>query len=733
MKGRTWILRTWTGVGILLSQAYPGVAQEALRIERLESPIVVDGRGEDVAWNRIALLPMTVYEPTPGAAPSELTQVRLAHDGRFIYVLGQFGDSDPGGIRIHSLTRDRLNGDDAFTLVLDTFNDEENAVTFTVTPAGTRQDAAISGDAQGSGWLNTDWNMMWDAETTRGDSGWSVEVRIPFSSLRFQADSGHVRMGISASRLIARKGERHVYPALLPDRNAAYMKPSLLSDSEFSGVQTSRPLHVTPYVLGSVARSPIPGSEAVGASVQDWNTDVGLDLKYGLTSNLTLDLTVNTDFAHVEADEQQANLSRYSPFFPEKRPFFQERSGIFYFPLGGESRLFHSRRIGLSDAGNPIRLLGGARLAGRVGNWDVGALAVQSGQSPDAASHNSSVIRLRRQVLNDRSWIGTLLTSQIHADGSYNFAQGLDGFLHLGGDDYLTFNIAGTGDSEVGLARQAAYGSAWLRRSRVQGGSHFVGITYSGPRFDPKLGFELIDNYTFAGGGWGYGWISPSGSPLRSHAINTNLFAFRDNDDGRVFTTLAGASWSFQGRRGAKGSVGVKVSREYLAESFRLPEDNAVEPGTYSYAHMVAELRTAEGQGLTAGVQLQGGRFYDGWRLAPKFMSTWFASPHLQIAGEYELNLIEFPERDQGFSTHIGRVRLRTALNSRWSADGLLQLSSITDQLKANARVRFNVREGSDLWLVYNDALDTENVDGRFQMPTSVGSSLILKYSHTLR
>ena len=733
MRRNAWIRSVWSGAAVFLLQVPSVMAQSPLLIERLESPIVLDGHGDDPEWRRITPLSMTVYEPTPGAPASELTEVRVAHDGKFIYVLGQFGDSDPQAARVHSLTRDRLNGDDTFTLVLDTFDDNENAVVFIVTPAGTRQDAAVSGDAEGRDWLNLDWNAMWDATTVRTDRGWSVEMRIPFSSLRFQPGAEHVRMGLAASRLIARKGERHVYPALLPDRNAAYMKPSLLHDADFTGVQASKPLYVTPYLVSRLDRAPELSEEGVAHAVQDWNTDVGLDLKYGLTSNLTLDLTFNTDFAQVEADDQQINLTRYSLFFPEKRPFFQERAGIFYFPLGGDSRLFYSRRVGLSDSGEPIRILGGARVAGRIGAWDVGALSVQSAASGEAPPHSSNVVRLRRQVLNDRSWVGTLLTSQIHGGGAYSFAPGVDGSIHLGGDDYFTFNAATTGDSQVGLSSDAGFLSAWLRRRRVQGASHYAGFTYSGPRFDPKLGFELLDNYAFVGGGWGYGWISGSQSRLRSHTVNTNLLAFRDNADGRVFLTIAGAAWSFESRRGGRGNVGLDLTREDLAQGFALPENNRIEAGQYTYAQFSGELRTPDGQAVTAGAQLRAGGFYDGWRVAPRLTSTWFASPHLQLGGDYEINVVGFPDRDQGFAAHIGRARLRTALNARWSADGLLQMSSIADRLSANLRVRFNVREGTDLWMVYNESLDTEDMIGIQRMPPSLGRSLVLKYSHTFR
>jgi hypothetical protein len=304
-------------VMLLVAAASPisALGQDYVTIPRLTGLVDLDGASMEAAWEGIAALPMTTYEATFGAPPSERTEVRIAHDGTYLYVSGRFYDSRPSQVRAQSLTRDRVDGDDQFLLVVDGFDDNESALTFVVTPAGTRQDAAISGDAAGRDWLNLEWNALWDARSIRTEEGWFLEMRIPFSSLRFQPRGDRVVMGIGASRLIARASERHVFPAVRPDQSSAYLKPSLLQDVALEGVRRQLPLHLTPFVVTGGQRT-YASDPSLGAGERyDRRTaEVGLDLKYSLTSNLTLDMTANTDFAQVEADEQQVNLTRLSVF-----------------------------------------------------------------------------------------------------------------------------------------------------------------------------------------------------------------------------------------------------------------------------------------------------------------------------------------------------------------------------------------------------------------------------------
>ena len=421
-------------LSVLLLTATAAYAQEPpLSLTRLNSPVELDGLSDEPAWQAVPPLPLTVYQPVFESAPTQQTEIRVAYNDKYLYVAGRLYDTDPNGIRANTLYRDRYSSGDTFTIILDTFNDNENARWFFTNPAGVQFDSAIFNDAENSGStsaFNRSWNTFWDVKTVVNDEGWFAEMRIPFSSLGFQNVDGRVTMGLIAYRYIARKSERHIFPAIQPNWSNGYIKPSQARNVTVAGVYSQKPIYLTPYALGGFGqRAQLSSSQSAYHINEDLRQDLGLDLKYNLTSNLTLDVTVNTDFAQVEADDQQVNLTRFSLFFPEKRQFFQERAGIFDFNTSGTSRLFHSRRIGLSKE-SAIRVLGGTRLVGRLGRWDIGLIDMQTAQSELLPSENFGVVRLRRQVLNAYTYAGAMVTSRIGTDGSYNIAYGRDDASH---------------------------------------------------------------------------------------------------------------------------------------------------------------------------------------------------------------------------------------------------------------------------------------------------------------
>ena len=348
-----------------------GHAQDQYVLSRINGPVVLDGLSAEPAWEGIEPLPVVEHRPNFGSEPSERTEILVAYNEDYLYVAGRLFDNEPLKIQAPSKKRDSRNpGSDWFGIALDTFNDKENALAFFTTPTGLRWDAAVINDAQGGISANTNWNTLWDVAVVRNDEGWFAEMRIPFSSLRFQDDNGRVVMGLISWRQIARKEEWVIFPAIPSDWGfLSFYKISEAQEVVFEGVRSHKPLHVAPYLLlGTEQSSELNIDESVYQPIEHLKYEVGLDVKYGLTSNLTLDATLNTDFAQVEADDQQINLTRFSLFFPEKRLFFQERSSVFDFNFESSepNRLFYSRRIGIYD-GKPVRIYGGARLVGRVG------------------------------------------------------------------------------------------------------------------------------------------------------------------------------------------------------------------------------------------------------------------------------------------------------------------------------------------------------------------------------
>ncbi len=408
-------------------------AQEPLRLTRLVESIQIDGISNEPEWQKIEPLPMTMNRPTYPGEPTEKTEIRLAYDKDYLYCAARCYDSDPSGIRVNSLYRDRSSKDDKFGIILDTFNDKNSALSFWTTPAGVRGDEAIFNDGKTE---NENWNTYWDVATIQNEEGWFVEMRIPFSSLSFQDEDGRVVMGLIAYRDIARKNERIVFPDLSPERDID--TSSRAHPVVFNQIYSQKPVYFTPYVTGGFGQTPVLNDAETAYHLKnELARNLGVDIKYNVTSNLTLDTTLNPDFAQAEADDQQVNLSRFSLFFPEKRQFFQERSGIFSFNFVGRDRLFHSRQIGIQD-GERVPIMGGARLVGRVGNWDLGFLDMHTARRENIPRKNFGVLRLRRQVLNTDSYAGIMLTNRIDEEGNYNFAYGLDGIFRIFGKEYLT-------------------------------------------------------------------------------------------------------------------------------------------------------------------------------------------------------------------------------------------------------------------------------------------------------
>lgn len=725
----------------------------ALRVARLAGPIALDGRVDEPAWDAVEPLPVTMHVPTFGAPPTERTEFRIAYDDHAIYASCRSYDSEPGAIQSATLQRDAMGlNSDMCTVQLDTFNDEETALSFGTTPAGIRSDVEWTHDGNAPG--NFSWNTFWDAATYRDERGWYAEIRIPLSSLRFQDQDadGRVVMGVSMFRVVPRKNEIIVYPAI-DNRwgRGSLSKASQYRDAVFEGIHPSRPVYVTPYTRAG--RSWGWDSTATRWEPVDRRSlDVGGDAKYALASNLTLDLTVNTDFAQAEADDQQVNLTRFPLYFPEKRLFFQERGETFAFPVGGRDRLFHSRRVGLVRLGpGPARtvpILAGARLVGRIGEWDVGALDMQTDATSFSRAENLGVLRLRRRVLNENSYLGGIVTSRLAGSGRrHNVLYGLDGIVRVTGQDYVSadwaqvFEDDGTAaDAGVDTTRavapidRALVRLFWERRG-------LYGLTYSaelarvGRAFDPGLGFLTrpaggFDGYARTGASTAYGWRAGPSSPLLRSVVGLQGTLFTRAEEGTVESVDLTARGELVLKTGHTLTAELVGSYDDPARPFPVG-DVVVEPGSYRFLTGRLVYVPPSGHLLRAGASLMAGGFYGGRRVVATVSPSWFASRHLELGGTYQIQHVTFP-MERTVDTHVVSLRTRVMLNARISAAALLQLNSLDDRVGANIRVRYNPREGHDLWLVWNETLRTDRDEVMPLPPLSAERVLILKYSRTL-
>jgi hypothetical protein len=544
-------------------------------------------------------------------------------------------------------------------------------------------------------------------------------------------------MGIILQRKVARKTERLVFPPVPSIANWAFLKPSLAQKIVLEGIRPRKPLYVTPYGLSGLGQSfPLNDDSTGYAREDDLKGEAGVDLKYGLTHNLTLDLTVNTDFAQVEADDQQVNLTRFSLFFPEKRQFFQERAGVFDFRTGGLSRLFHSRRIGLTDDGQPVRILGGARLIGRWGGWDVGVFDMQTAESDSLPSENFGVLRLRRQVLNAYSYAGAMVTSRIGTDGSYNLAYGLDGVVRLAGDDYLTLQWAQTFDREqiddgdLGLVNSGRF-TAEIERRRRRGLGYNAVVAWAGPAYDPGVGFTQRNDFTLLDDAVSYTWLPGEASSLIWHTLGLAGFAFVRNGDRSIESAEAGPEWEFSAKSGAGGSLEAKVLFEDLPVPFQLSPEALVPAGSYTFFRVGASFHVSHTRLFQLRPRVEAGTFYDGWQVTAEVSPIWYVSPHLELSGSYRFNRIRFPDRAQRFEAHLARLRIGTALNTKVSTNAFIQFNSATHTVSANVRFRYNFREGNDLWVVYNEGMNTDRHRLTPPLPFTLTRTILVKYTYT--
>ena len=716
---------------LLLIRLIPSLhAQEGYSPVKIDAQITIDGISDEPIWETIEPLPMTMYTPVFDGEKTERSEVRICYDNQFIYASARFYDSDPGGVMATSLVRDVDRGGDFFNILLDTYNDNENFVTFSTTPTGNRLDAQIINDAEGgfSTIWNQSWNSFWDATAVQTDEGWFAETRIPFSSLRFQDVDGKVVFGIIIHRLIGRKNERQIYPAIKPNWEFGAWKASQAQKIIFEGIYQKKPLYITPYALTGFQKENNRVSDQEFELQDDYKIEGGLDIKYGITNNFNLDLSINTDFAQVEADDQQINLTRFSLFFPEKRQFFQERSGIFSFRLGEVDRLFHSRQIGISPEGEPLRMYGGIRLTGRINNWDIGFLDAQIAGNDSIPTENFGVVRIRKRVFNQNSFVGSLLTSTVDADGNYNVNYGLDGSFQIFGPNYFIMKFGQTLNNTHTDFKENGFIYSALERRAVNGlGYRFVAKRI-GQEFDPSIGFTRRQNITALSQEVTFGFFQNNSQKLRVITPKITNTLFLTNTNYELESQQSNMGVSFGLKSGTSLELFVNRNYDNLTSPFSLSESVSIPVGEYTFYSYSAFYKMTDGQPLRINLNTEVGRFYDGDRYSFQISPTWVISKHIDISGDYIFNQVEFPQRNQTFRGNIGRVRLNLALNSRLSFNSFWQLDNANEIMKVNLRLRYNFKEGNDLYVVFDQGNSTTSTsDG----PALINQSLIVKYTYT--
>lgn len=706
---------------------------------KLNEAITLDGKLDEGVWDKVQPIKYKMQIPQYGEEPSEYSEVFLAYDEEYLYLAGRLHLSDPSYLRNTTYKRDAFDGTtDYFGLVIDSYLDKENGVAFFTTPTGLRWDGVVANDALVDADMSIDWNTFWDVATTHSDSGWNAEMRIPWSSLRFQDNGDEHIMGITSWWYIAAKNEVDIYPLIPLNWGGMSMwKPSQMQEFRFKNVQSKKPLYLAPYVLGGFQQSfDLNEDETQYLTDNDPTFEAGLDLKYGITSNLTLDLTVNTDFAQVEADDQQVNLTRFSLFFPEKRLFFQERASVFDFSFNNFNRLFYSRNIGINEDGDPVRIYGGARLVGRVGKFDLGFLNMQTQAKGELNAENFGLLRLRRQVFNQNSYVGGIFANRMDFEGNYNSSYGVDGIFRLFGDEYLITKWAQTFDNEqeneIEFLDPARIYINWERR-RYDGFSYILGFSRAGQNYTPDIGFELRENYTGVEPRLAYGWLMGEQSKiLRLQTFFLGQW-FQNNDSKKVESALGTLGLEWELKSGWGGQFSFVSDHEFVSESFELGDDVEIPIGEYDFIQAQGFVYSPFG-GLIGGLlNYSVGQFYDGNIISIGITPRAKLSSHLDLEAFYQYNRASFNERNLEFSAHVTRLKVLYMLNTKFSVASFLQYNSLDEIFVGNIRLRYNPKEGNDLYIVYNDQLNSNRARELPHLPLTSARTIVLKYTYTFQ
>jgi hypothetical protein len=406
---------------------------------------------------------------------------------------------------------------------------------------------------------------------------------------------------------------------------------------------------------------------------------------------------------------------------------------VFDFSTGGfgdPSRLFHSRQIGLDNRGLPIRILGGGRLVGRVGGWDLAALNLETEGSRRGHAENFGVTRVRRRVLNAASTVGGIFTSRVAEGGRYNYSYGTDAVLRLLTNDYLTLQWAQTIDDSLGGSAAAGMARAVWERRAAQGLVYRLGAKWSGPDHDPELGFFTRRDFRAFEGNLRYGWYPGTRTIFQN--IQPSLLAYTvvRNTDGVAETVQLSSYLNFAFKSGIGGFLFHGGSSEFLNRPLQLAPNVSVPAGRHTFRSTSINVSPRQGARLRTSMSLGYGDFYDGKQLTAFVAPTATISPNLELSAEYQVNRIRFPSRSQSLDADIARVRAQVALNTKLSANGFLQYNRAADAIVSNVRVRLHLNEGRDLFIVYNDHLNTERERVTPELPFSQERAILVKFMY---
>lgn len=691
------------------ARARPLPTASALRITVAPT---IDGRLDEAFWREGTPISEFVQrELNEGVPASERTEVRLATDGVNLYIGARMYDREPRLIVPGEKIRDvQLANSDYIAFIFDTYHDRQNGFVFATTPAGVEYDGQVIREGEGGGanvagqnrmmagamgGFNVNWDASWTVATRIDSLGWTAEFRIPFSTLRYQSGDDEQSWGLNVARMIRRKNEE-LYWAFIPRQFNLY-RLSLAGTLDNLKVPVRRIQTITPYVLTSSQAQWANGVRATRSP-----SDVGGEIKYGVTPSLTLDLTYNTDFAQVEVDDQRVNLTRFPVFFPEKRPFFLENAGVFSAGTPQAVDLFFTRRIGIGANGAPQPILGGGRVSGRVGSTTVGLLQMVT-DAPDQFSDGQSysVGRVIRE-LSARSRVGAMFVQRMSTDSSadVNRTYALDGRIGIGQSWTSDLWAARTetprrgGDEYAYSARLAYQTNVW---------NHSARVAQVGDGFNPEVGFMSRP------GGYRSYDVSmmrlvrkPEWSWFRQwnpHASYRGVFGQRDGfyQTGYWHIDVTEIEFANSSRFGPE----YNISHEGLQAPFEIAPGVVLQPGQYNWGTLGFDYQTDPSENVWANGRFDIGEFWTGTRRGGSGTVTLRRGATFSGSLTVEHNDVRLPEGD--FTRTLEAVRLNYFFTPRVFVQTLTQFNNQQRIWSANVRFGWLNTAGTGLFVVFND------------------------------
>jgi hypothetical protein len=662
-----------------------------------EAPMIDGVLSESVWLTASPLTGFTQAEPFEGQPASERTEVRILYDDDAIYVGAMLHDSDPSQIVTTDTRRDANLGEmDSFQIIFDTFRDQTNGFVFGTNALGVQYDAQV----RDQGRATSTWDGSWDVRTNITESGWSAEFRIPLRTLRY--GPAPQTWGVNAFRNIQRRRERTYWAPLV--RIFELERLSSAGDLRGLQLQVPRNLKILPYVTSSANRNFRP------RVATDLDGDFGFDAKFGVTPSLNLDATYNTDFAQVEVDNQQINLTRFNLRFPEKRPFFQENSGLFRIGQGNEVDLFFSRRIGLDNNGNIVPIRGGGRLTGKVNGFNVGILNMQTDDIASTPANNFSVVRASRELRN-RSGVGLMFINRSatgHLAGSDNWNRTWGTDARFGVGEHFTLSGYGARTETPGrLGRDFAYNAnaQWeddRRNAQLEYGS-------TGENFNPEVGFlETPGGYSRYRVSYGEVWRQEGVRARGFRELNPHMnFTRFDYKDGGLLNADMHVDNHWDWENGQFITVALNGTWDGLREPFEVFPGIIVPPGEHGGVRATMRYNSDRRKWAFGRLQWDLGSFLNGRQNSPTFQLIFREGGRFTLDTTWNYREIDLPQG--AFHTNLGNMRLTYNFTPSVFVQSLLQYNDRTNRWSTNLRFHWLETAGTGLFVVYND---TEGLNG---------------------